>query len=296
MLGTSPDKSLFEIMCDSFKKTKQEYGVNIPWYIMTSRENNEETINFFENNNYFGYSREDIKFFMQGELAMTDIEGKLLLDENGLVKEAADGHGGVFEAMFKNDVVSDMQKRKIEWIFIGPVDNPLVNMIDDVAVGVAIDKNYLSVGKSLLKKSPEERVGIFCKKNGKPSVVEYTEISEEMANERDGNGTLVYGESHINCNIFNIKAVEKIGAKKLPYHSAFKKAKYMNNEGEIIEPTEPNSYKFESFIFDSFEEINSMVILRVERKNEFAPVKNGSGEDSPETARELYNNFHNKNL
>ena len=126
----------------------------------------------------------------------------------------------------------------------------------------------------MVKKSPSEKVGVFCKKNGKPSVVEYIEITEEMANEVDDNGNLVYGESHILCNTFNIKAIEKIGVQKLPYYGAFKKASYMDKDGNIVEPSEPNSYKFESFIFDSFEEINSMLILRVKREEEFAPIKN----------------------
>ena len=261
---------------------------------MTSRENNDQTEEFFKENNYFNYPKESIKFFKQGELPMLDTNGKILLTEEGLIKEAADGHGGIFEAMFKNNVVEDMKKRNIEWVFIGPVDNPLARSVDETLIGMMKEKNMIEAGKSLVKANPEEKVGVFCRKNGKPSVIEYTEISKEMANEKDENGNLVYGESHINCNMFNIKGIEKIGSSKLPYHSAFKKATYLNANGEVIKPEEPNSYKFESFIFDSFNKLDDMLIFRVKREEEFAPVKNKEGVDSVDTAIELYNKFYNK--
>ena len=164
---------------------------------MTSRENNSQTIEFFEENNYFNYPKDAIKFFVQGELPMIDTKGKVLLTEEGIIKEAADGHGGIFAAMSKNNIVEDMKKRNVEWIFIGPIDNPLVKMVDEVLIGLSKEKQVLEAGKSLIKANPKEKVGVFCKKNGKPSVVEYTEITEEMANKVDENNKLVYGESHI---------------------------------------------------------------------------------------------------
>lgn len=281
-------------MCETLKRANEKYNVSIPWYIMTSRENNEDTVQFFEKNNYFNYNKNDIKFFVQGELPMISTSGKVLLNEQGTIKLAADGHGGVFESMFKNNVVDDMKKRNIEWIFIGPVDNPLAGMVDEVLIGLSEEKHSMSAGKSVIKANPSEKVGVFCLKNGKPSVIEYTEISEEMANRLDEKGGLAFGESHINCNMFNIKGIEKIGAEKLPYHVAYKKASYMDENGEIIIPEEPNAYKFESFIFDAFEKLDNMTILRVKREDEFAPVKNATGTDSPETAIKLYNTFHRK--
>ncbi len=285
-------KSLFEILCDNLKNAREKYNVVIPWYIMTSKENNEKTIDFFEENNYFEYPKEAIKFFKQGELPMIDTKGKILLDVDGTVKEAADGHGGFFEAMFKNGVIDDMKQKNIEWIFVGPIDNPLEKMVDEVFIGMTKERNVLEAGKSLVKANAEEKVGVFCKKNGKPSVIEYTEITKEMANEKDKSGNLVYGESHINCNMFNIKGIEIIGNKKLPYHSAFKKATYLNSRGEIIKSETPNAYKFESFIFDAFNKLDDMLIFRVEREEEFAPVKNKEGVDSVETAIELYNKYY----
>lgn len=258
---------------------------------MTSKANNAQTIEFFEANNFFGYPKDAISFFMQGELPMLDKNGKILLEENGLLKMAADGHGGVFEAIFKNNIVDDMKRKNIEWIFVGPIDNPLANMADEILIGIAKEKNVMSAGKSIVKANPNEKVGVFCKKDGKPSVIEYTEITEEMANATDEQGELLYGESHLNCNMFNIKGIEKIGAEKLPYHIAFKKATYIDENGNLVRGEEPNSYKFESFIFDAFEKLDNMAILRVKREEEFAPVKNAEGVDSPTTAIELYNNY-----
>ena len=287
---------MFEILCDNIKEAKSKYNAVIPWYIMTSRENNEKTIEFFEQNNYFDYPKEDITFFTQGELPMLDVNGKILLNEQGLVKEAADGHGGIFEAMFKNGIVQDMKERGVEWVFIGPIDNPLAKMVDEIFIGLSKEKGVLEAGKSIVKANPDEKVGVFCKKNGKPSVIEYTEITKEMANAIDEKNNLVYGESHINCNMFNIRGLEMIGNEKLPYHSAFKKATYLDEEGNIVKPEEPNSYKFESFIFDAFNKLEDMLIFRVKREEEFAPVKNKEGVDSVETAVELYNKFNANKL
>ena len=290
-IGEGIEKSLFEALSDTIKEANIEYNVEIPWYIMTSRENNNQTVEFFESHNYFGFNKNNVVFFKQGELPMVDTNGKILVDENGMVKEAADGHGGVFESMVKNHIIDDMKNRKIEWIFIAGVDNILAKMIDPIATGLAISKGVLATGKSVVKRNPEEKVGVFCKKNGRPYVIEYTEIDKKMAEEVDENGELLYGESHIITNLFNIKAIENLSKDKLPYHSAFKKAKYINEKGELVNPSEPNAFKFEAFIFDAFERLEDMAILRVKREEEFAPVKNAEGLDSPETARKLYLNY-----
>ncbi len=285
------NKSLFEIFYDELNKANQKYNVTIPWYIMTSRENNKETIEFFEKNNYFGYNKEYIKFFSQGELPTINKEGKILLAEKGLVKEAADGNGGIFSSMNKNGIIDDMIEKQVEWLFIGAIDNALLKMVDPLLVGIAHSYGVLAAAKSLVKCSPTEKVGVFCKRNNQPSVIEYTELPEEMANLRDENGELFYGESHIMCNMFHVNALKSIGERKLPYHQAFKKINYINEKGEKVEASEPNAYKFESFIFDAFETIPELKILRVKREEEFAPVKNATGVDSPETARELYLNY-----
>ena len=294
-LGLDTHKSIFEILCDTINDARSKYGVDIPWYIMTSDENNEETERFFETHNYFGYPKNCITFFKQGKLPMISTEGKILIDENHKIKQAADGHGGIFHSMLKDGVIFDMKARGIEWIFIGGVDNVLVKPVDPVLIGLSISKNVLAAGKSIVKANPNEKVGVFCKRNGKPSVIEYSEISEEMAEEVSEDGELKYGESHILCNLFNIKAIEKISEMKLPYHIAHKKAKYIDEKGNLVVPETPNAYKFEAFLFDAFESLDDIAILRVKREEEFAPVKNAEGVDSPETARMLYIDFHKNN-
>ena len=291
-LNVGKEMSLFEILCKTLKEAKEKYGVYVHWYIMTSNQNNKETVEFFEKNNYFNYPKEKVTFFIQGELPMVGLDGKLLVDENGFVKLASDGHGGVFESMDKSGVLDQMKNEGIEWVFVGGVDNVLVKMVDNTLIGLAESKNCLAAGKSLIKANAKEKVGVFCKRDGKPSVIEYSEISDELAELEDENGELVYSESHILCNMFNIKRLEMISKNKLPYHVAKKKANYMNEKGEIITAKEPNAYKFESFIFDAFTSLDSMVIMRVKREEEFAPVKNAEGVDSPETATKLYREFY----
>ena len=265
---------------------------------MTSKENNKETIDFFEKNRYFGYQKDkNLFFFTQGQLPMIDTEGKILIGEDGLVKEAADGHGGIYEALIKSGMTAKMKELGVEWVFIGGVDNCLVKMVDPVLMGIAIEKNASIAGKSIVKANPHEKVGVFCKKNGKPYVVEYSEISEEMAEAVDENGELLFGESHILCNLFKLDTIEKMGANPLPYHIAYKKAKYIDKDGNLVVPTSPNAYKFEAFLFDAFGEADNMAVLRVKREEEFAPVKNSdeAGVDCPKTARKLYEDFYGLN-
>ncbi len=293
-IGLESHKSLFELLCDYLKEESKKYNVQIPWFIMTSKQNNKDTIDFFEKNKYFGYEK-NIYFFIQGELPMVDTEGKILIDEDGLVKEAADGHGGVYESLLKSGMVQKMKELGTQWVFIGGIDNCLVKMVDPVLMGIAIDKGVTAAGKSVVKANPHEKVGAFCKKNGRPAVIEYSEITDEMAEARDENGELLYGESHILCNLFNISAIERMGKTPLPYHSAYKKATYIDKDGNKVVPDGPNAYKFEAFLFDAFGEVDDMAILRVKREEEFAPVKNATGVDSPETARKLYNDFYKLN-
>jgi len=290
-IGLDSKKCLFELLCDGLKEAGEKYRVVIPWFIMTSEENHEQTIEFFKQKRYFGYEK-NIYFFKQGQLPMVDTEGKILIGENGLIKEASDGHGGVYESLVKSGMVEKMKQLGIEWVFIGGVDNCLVRMVDPVLMGLAIYREVTAAGKSVVKANPKEKVGVFCKKNGKPNVIEYSEISEEMAEATDAAGELLYGESHILCNLFHINAIERMGTNPLPYHSAFKKASYIDSNGDVVVPDSPNAYKFEAFLFDAFGELDDMVVMRVRREEEFAPVKNATGEDSPETARKLYNDLH----
>ena len=285
------EKSLFEILCETMKEASDKYGTVIPWYIMTSDENNKQTVDFFEANNYFGYDKDKINFFRQSKMPVVDTEGKLLVDENFKIKEASDGHGGIFNSMLKRNVISDLDKAGVKWVFTCGVDNPLVNMVDPYLLGLAVTKNCKLATRSLVKTSPSEKIGVLCKQNNRVKVIEYTELPEEMANKVNEKGDLLFGESHVMFNLFSLDAIKKIANEKLPYHIAFKKNSFIDENGKLVKPEKPNSYKFESFIFDSFELFDDMAILRGSRNDEFAPIKNAEGNDSPETAVKLYNDF-----
>ena len=288
------NKSIFEVLCETFKDAWRKYDTIIPWYIMTSRENNDATIAFFREHNYFGYPEEAIHFFKQGELPMVALDGKILLDTDGTVKKAANGHGGTLKSLETNHILDDMKEAGIEWVFINGVDNVLVKPIDPLLIGMSIYNKVLGAVKSIEKTDPKEKVGVFCRKNKKVGVVEYTEIDDKMANLRDDYGSLVYGDANAIFHLYNIKGLEKVSELSLPYHTAIKKAKYIDANGKLVEGTEPNAYKFEMFIFDSYEMFDDVVVLRVKREEEFAPIKNAEGQDSPETARKLYKDYLNK--
>lgn len=258
---------------------------------MTSKENNEETKSFLEKHNYFGYEKESVILFTQSELPLVNTKGKLLINKEKKIKEASDGNGGTYASLRRSGSLADMKEKGIKWIFIGGVDNVLLKMVDVTLLGMAIKQGTQIASKSVVKVSPHEKVGIFCKMNGHPKVIEYAELPEKMAEETDENGELKYGESNIVCHLFTIEAIEKVSKETLMYHSAFKKNSYIDEKGKEIIPKEPNAYKFESFIFDAFEFFDDIAILRGKREDDFAPVKNKEGVDSPKTAKELYEKY-----
>lgn len=289
-------KSLFEIIVDKLKNAYEKYNVYLNCYIMTSPENNKETVAFFEKNNYFNYPKEYIKFFTQEDLPLLNKKGKLILGEDGLIKLASEGNGGIFYSMAKKGIIDDMKSKNIKWIFIGSVDNLLVKYVDTLLLGLAIKQNVNIATRTVIKNSPNERVGVLCKKNGKVKVIEYTEVPKEMMVATDEAGEFLYGESHIMCNLFSLEAIEKASTKELKYHVAVKKIKYIDENGNLVNPTEPNCYKFEKFVFDSFGLFDEIAILRGKREEDFAPIKNAEGQDSPETAKKLYENYMAKNV
>ncbi len=287
-------KYLFEILIDNLKEANKKYGVVIPWYIMTSQQNHDETKEFLEKHSYFGYDKNSVILFKQGELPLIDHNGKLLIGKNKLIKLASDGNGGTFTSLRTSGALANMKERGIKWVFIGGVDNVLLKMVDTTLLGLAIEQNVQIASKSIPKASPKEKVGVFCKMNGHPKVIEYSELPEKMAEEISSSGELKYGESHIMCNLFTIEAVEKISKEPLIYHKALKKNAYLDETGKEIIPQDLNAYKFESFIFDAFPFFDDIAILRGKREDDFAPVKNKEGIDSPKTAKELYEKFWKK--
>ena len=288
-------KYLFEILAENLKEANKKYGVTIPWYIMTSRENNQMTEEFLKKNKYFGYDESYVTLFMQGELPLLNTEGKFLIGKDMKIKEASDGNGGTYASLRSSGALANMKERGVKWIFIGSVDNALLKMVDVTLLGMTIEKKYQIASKTVVKANAHERVGVFCKLNNHPKVIEYTELPEKMAEEVDEKGELKFSESHIMCNLYSIEAIEKISTEPLIYHTAFKKNSYIDEEGKEVIPEEPNSYKFESFIFDAFELFDDIAILRGCREDDFAPVKNKEGADSPKTAKELYEKYWERN-
>ena len=271
ILNVKPEpKSLFQIIAENLIKANNKYGIILNWYIMTSTENNDETVKYFEDNNYFGYNSENVKFFKQGNLPLLSEDGKLVINSEYRIKYAASGNGTIYQAMLNDGVIDDMKRKGIKWVFIGSVDNALLNMVDPMLLGLTKKRGTEIASKTIVKNSPYEKVGVFCKKNGKPGVIEYSEIPETLIEEVDENGELMYGESHIMCNLYTLDAIEKIANVELPYHSAHKKVDFMQEDGNMFYAKEPN---------------------RGKREEDFAPVKNAEGVDSPETATKLYNDF-----
>lgn len=292
ILNVKPEpKSLFQIIAENLIKANNKYGIILNWYIMTSTENNDETVKYFEDNNYFGYNSENVKFFKQGNLPLLSEDGKLVINSEYRIKYAASGNGTIYQAMLNDGVIDDMKRKGIKWVFIGSVDNALLNMVDPMLLGLTKKRGTEIASKTIVKNSPYEKVGVFCKKNGKPGVIEYSEIPETLIEEVDENGELMYGESHIMCNLYTLDAIEKIANVELPYHSAHKKVDFMQEDGNMFYAKEANGYKYEAFIFDGFELFDDITLYRGKREEDFAPVKNAEGVDSPETATKLYNDF-----
>ena len=208
--------------------------------------------------------------------------------------EVPDGNGGIYEAMEKNRITEELKSKNIKYILTCNIDNILAKLADTTYIGFMEKNNALISSKSVLKSNAKERVGSFCIKDGCPSVVEYSDISEEMRDATNEDGELIYGDSFYGYMMFDVKVLDIVRTKKLPYHKAVKKYSYINDDGDIINPMEPNAYKFEKFIFDVFPYVDKLPILRVRREEEFAPIKNKEGVDSPETAEVLYKNYMSK--
>lgn len=284
-------KSLFEIMCEDIKRANEKYEVTIPWYIMTSEYNDKQTKEFFELHKFWGYPKDKVVFFKQDKLPLISVEGKLILQETYLIKEASNGNGNVFNSMLKNGIIKDLEKNKIKWISFGGIDNILLKNIDPFFLGITIYKDYLVASKSIFKEKPMEKTAVYCKKDGKPSILYYDDIDLELSNSKYNNGMYKYREANILSHIMNIEAVKKVADIQLQYHRAYKKNSFVNEEGMKQVPEKPNSFKFENFIFDAFSYFDDMLLLRVNPDEEFAPIKDFTGIYNPDTAKEKYKKY-----
>ena len=280
-------KSLFEILAIKIQETNEKYSIDIPWYIMTSEENNIETVSFFEEKNYFGLNKDNIFFFTQNNLPLVSFNGDILLAKPYRVHEVSNGNGDIFESLLKNGLIKNMKNRGINWIFISGIDNILADISDPMFLGLTVINNTQIGSKTIFKKDANSNDWVFCKKNKKPSMLGYERITESITNAKI-NDKYLYREINILCHIFTMDALEKCAHVDLPYHMAAKKNIYINDEGMKIFPNKPNSYKFEKFIFDSFKFFDNITLLRVNPEEEFAPIKNPEGVYSPMTATKLY--------
>lgn len=282
--------SLFEIMCNNIKEANEKYNVVIPWYIMVSKDNQEQTIEYFKQKEYFGYEKNAIKFFVQETIPLIDKYGKIVLQDYHKIKEVSNGNGNVFKAMKKANILKEMKEKGIKWVSFAGIDNVLLNNVDTEFLGMIISSNLEIGSKSIFKKEPMDKIAVYCKKDNHPAILDYDEIDLKMSVRRDENGQYLYREANMLSHIMSLDAIKKVSNKELPYHRAYKKNPIINDEGMKIVPTEPNTFKFENFIFDSFKYFNDMFLLRVNREDEFAPIKDFTGLYTPETAKEAYEN------
>jgi len=286
-IGPISDKSLFQLFAEKICALGRRYKKTLPWYVMTSEGNHDEVAAFFNEHQYFGLGRADVFFFRQREIPALDTGGKILLAERGRIATAPNGHGGVVPALKESGALDDMARRGIETIFYWQVDNPLVDVADPVFLGALLAKGAEAGAKVAGKCDPHEKVGVWGLVDGSLGVIEYTELSKEDAESRLPDGRLRYDAGNLAIHAFRRGFLERLTAEgvALPWHQARKKVPHVNRRGEPVEPDAPNGVKFEMFVFDAIALGKNVLIYETDRAREFAPVKNGAGSDSPETAR-----------
>ncbi len=283
------NKPLFAVFAEQIRAAQIKYNVIIPWYIMTSELNYEQTAEFFAENDHFGLKKEDIYIFKQGTLPNFDFDGNIMLADKHIIAKSPDGHGGSLKALYKSRAVEDMKKRGIEFVSYFQVDNPLINIIDPLFIGLHATDNAQMSSKALIKAYPEEKVGVFCLVDGKVTVIEYSDLPAEQAKKTKQDGSLLFELGSIAIHIISVSFIEKLNQKgfALPIHRAVKKIPHIDQNAKQIDPQKPNGVKLETFVFDALPLAENSIILQTERNQEFAPVKNAQGKDSPQTARQL---------
>ena len=284
-IGPITGSSLFNFHARKVLALSFRYSVNVPFYIMTSEANYEATVEHFEENDYFGLNPDDVIFFKQGMWPGMTSEGKIILDRPDHIFMSPDGHGGVISALKSSGCFADMKKRGVKSVFFFQVDNPLVEVADPAFIGYhVLNKSEYSL-KLCAKRDPNEGLGMVVKRDGRFEIIEYTEMTDEMNNRRTKTGELYFKYGSPAIHVFDREFLEREAASAMPLHLAHKKIPYVNEKGEIVKPSEPNGYKFEKFIFDSLCDAKSVACMAFDRKEEFSPVKNAEGKDSPASCR-----------
>ena len=286
-IGVAKELYLFEQLLRNLMDVTDEAGVYVPLYIMTSNINNADTTAFFEEHDYFGYPKDYVKFFVQEMVPACDYEGRIYMESQTEVAMSPNGNGGWFSSMVNAGLLSDIKERGIEWINVFAVDNCLQRIADPMFVGATIAYGCESGAKVVRKAAPDERVGVLCTEDGKPSIAEYYEMTEEMATARKENGDLKYGFGVILNYLFSEKKLEQIADARMPIHVVEKKIPYMDVDGTFVKPEQSNGYKFETLVLDMVHMMDDCIPYEVVREREFAPIKNLHGVDSLDSAREL---------
>lgn len=263
--------SLFEIFINKLKEANNKYGSNINLYIMTSTTNNKDTVDFFEGNNYFGY-KENINIFSQDNYPILDVNGKITLKSKYEILEGPNGNGDVFGALKRNGMLDDMKSKGIKYVLFSTIDNVLSNIVDTLFIGETISNGYELATKTLMKKDVNDKAWVYCKYNDRPYILQSHEITEELTNTKDENGNYIYRETNITYHLISVDLIEKFASIDLKYHRAYKNNKFLDENGNLINTDEKNSFKFEKFIFDAFYFADDMLLYRVD-DSEFCPIK-----------------------
>ena len=285
-IGLTKPLYIFECLIKNLSEVTNKYGARVPLLIMTSDKTDQETRTFLKERAYFGYPQEDIYFFVQDMAPSTDLSGKILLADKGKLALSPNGNGGWYSSMQRAGLAERMQSLGVEWLNVFAVDNVLQRIADPAFVGATYLSGEDCGAKTVQKVSPEERVGVLCKRGGKPDIIEYYELDCETANARDKEGNLVYGNGVILNYLFRISALEEVTSRKIPVHRVKKKVPYFDGETIVVPQTE-NAYKYETLVLDLIHLFKGCLPFEIEREREFAPVKNATGIDSVESARAL---------
>ncbi len=283
------NKTLFQIFAESITAVSERYQAVCPWYIMTSPLNYADTVEIFRSNDYYGLRENDIFIFQQGTLPNFSFDGKILLADKANLSCSPDGHGGSLRALYNSGALEDMKRRGVEFISYWQVDNPLINIFDPLFIGLhAIDEAEMS-SKALIKTGPYEKVGNFCLVDGRVNVIEYSDLPDELAEQRYPDGSLAFQLGSIGIHIISTSFVERLNKDgfALPLHRAVKKIPFIDQRGNPVEPEQPNGIKLESFVFDALPLASKSIILQTIRSKEFAPVKNATGVNSVEISKQM---------
>jgi UDP-N-acetylglucosamine/UDP-N-acetylgalactosamine diphosphorylase len=284
-IGPITNKPLFYFHSRKILGLNSRYETRIPFYIMTSDVNDAATQAHFAENNYFGLNKEDVIFFQQGVWPALTPEGKIILDQPGHIFMSPDGHGGTISALEKNGCLADMQKRGIATIFYFQVDNPMVEIADPAFIGLHISKHSDFSLKLCAKRDAKEGMGVVAIRGDHFEMIEYTELTDEQANRKTASGELYFKYGSPAIHLFSFAFLKQEANRNMPLHIAFKKIPVCADDGTIIKPEKNNGYKFEKFIFDVMPDAKTVVNLAFDRADEFSPVKNAEGSDSPATCK-----------